>query len=132
MKITAFVLSLGIWLSFGNSSPAGAEDFTFTVPVRLQGIPANVPEGLAGCQALATDGTVIAGGSTIYSIPADGNFSQDVVVKINATSGRNPFDAKNWLCRLRLKIGGSFRDVTQSDTKPNTYRVLVLQGTLPQ
>ncbi len=132
MKITALVLSLGISLSFGYISPAAAEDFTFTVPVRLQGIPANVPEGLAGCLALATDGTVIAGGSTPYSIPADGNFSQDIVVKFNAASGRNPFDAKNWDCRLRLKIGGSFRDVTQSDTKPNTYRVLVLQGSLPQ
>ena len=98
--IAVFLLAL-------SSFPAGAEDFTFHVPINLQSLHPDVSRIQVSCYVFPTQGVDWSnklGQKIIYfDRPANGNFSQTVTVAFDADSGKNPGDAKHYLCKFNLE-----------------------------
>ena len=133
-----------IVLGLGAAGPAGAEDFNFTVPVKLLSlappdIGGNVlcqvgvgaPPSPTGWGGLAT---AVGGASTSFDADANGNFQSSVSVKFNAQQGKNPGSATHWACILYMRqANGSARAdvVAPTRAKQGAPLIWTVQGTLP-
>jgi len=109
--IVFFTLITTIGIACTNVSHA--EDFNFTVPVQVNNL---LPEVSAigvkcGARSEALSPNIIGGDigqSTLYSssttdtvpVPDSGNLSTTVNVKFNAKNGKDPNDAKKYVCYL--------------------------------
>ena len=100
-----FTLSLALTLV--GTGMARAEDFTLTVPVHLSNLVPAIASGRIEC--IVTSGTPISQdnkvgeGTTPFTIDSStGKFDQNVVVRFNATSGRNPAMATYYWCAFHL------------------------------
>lgn len=104
---TLFTLVAG--LSLAAIGAARAEDFTLTVPVRLNSLHPLITGAAINCGVgTASDHVNDVGlGSAQISIdPNSGNFSQNVVIRFNATTGRDPSTATAYRCVIFLSGSG--------------------------
>jgi len=87
-----------------------AEDFNFTVPVQMQNLLPEVYEIKVVCDARSEDQSLLAlsgdvgEGRRTVPVPDSGSVSTNVVVRFNARSTSDPFDASKYKCELWLMI----------------------------
>lgn len=138
MKRPLGLLLVSATLIFGSIGTARGADFTFTVPVRLLSIPAATATAWkVRCEAyrLGTGTTTIGfGESPHFPMSPDGNFSQNLVVTFNASTGQDPGAATRWACGLQLMIGGNWQFLRQNAqlAKSGTAFVSDRSGDLPE
>ena len=130
---TLFTLVAG--LSLAAIGAAQAEDFTLTVPVRLNSLlPSTIGVTINCGVGTASDPKNVGQSSTTISIdPNSGNVSQNVVFRFNASSDRDPSTATHYQCKfvnfLRVNGGGG---PYIGGTKAGTPFTPVVSGSLPQ
>ncbi len=110
---------------FASASVASAADFTFNVPVNLKSIlPADVPAYIS-CQVYSVvppaplgtipgGGTAIGMGSKPFTL-SKGGYAGTVAVTANADAGKDPANARGYICWLML---GGQRCVVTPDSEP--------------
>jgi hypothetical protein len=123
IKITAFAIFFVISAAtFGSVGTAQAEDFTFTVPVRLSNMLPEVREAKVICNvyAVTTRGDRDVGrGNQAFSIPDSGNFSENVVVRVSADEGHDPSTAVRYACELTVLLpDGSWSQISVDSREP--------------
>jgi len=109
------------------AAPAHADDFTFTVPVRIENMD-HATGGLVSCSAMNRTGVeprhLGPGGQTWFTI-TDGNFSGNVVVVVNLPSGYTRADATHWSCGMsyfwRMPDGTIFNRSLRVGERAATY-----------
>lgn len=80
------------------ASPAWAADFSVTVPVQAEGLPAGVNKLAVSCQILTDRNSVVVGAQVVYLPVKGGAFRGDVPVAINASGGVSPALATRYRC----------------------------------
>lgn len=134
-----------VMLGLGAASPADAEDFNFTIPVKVLslaspdigghvrcGVGIGPVPGVGGWGGLSS--AVGEGGTNFDVDSASGNYTSTVSVKFNASVGRNPATATHWACWLviRQPNGGVRADViAPSRAKSGAPFIGQVQGALP-
>ncbi len=121
--------------------PAWAEDFEFSIPVKLSSLMATVDDVLISCVVMDEDELVLGKGDA-HIQPEDGAYEGTVMVKFNADPGMNPQAASLYKCTLRLHhhtkrqyLTPNFRE-DESDwpvwavAKPDTNLVYEVEGTI--
>lgn len=98
---------------FGFASAASAADFTFNVPVSLKSIlPLDAPAYIS-CHVYSVEpppafGTIPVGstsmgiGSTPFTLTKGGYAGPPVVVAVNVETGKDPANARGYICTLAL------------------------------
>ena len=138
------VIAAAVMLGLGTAGTAAAEDFNFTIPVKILSLAPPDIGGNVGCQvgvgappspagwgALASG---VGGGGTAFDVDANGSFQGTVSVKFNAQQGKNPGTATHWACVLFLRQpNGSARAdvVAPSRGKQGAPLVWTVSGALP-
>ncbi len=90
------------------AAPALASDFTFTVPLALHNLPADISHANIECSVSASTtisgheaaGAMIGSGSTQVDI-SGGSYDGDVTVAFNANLYQDPHQAVFWGCQLQ-------------------------------
>lgn len=126
-------------LIFLLSPPVLAEDFEFSIPVKLSNLMPTVNDVLIQCQVMDED-EVIIGKGEMHISPVDGAYNENVMLKFNADPGMNPQAATNYKCTMRLHhqterkyLSPRFRE-DESDwpiwavAKPDTNLVYEIEG----
>jgi hypothetical protein len=123
----------------GFIGAAQAEDFTFTVPLRLNNLHSQVGSVRVFCQALNASGTLVGGWHTIVPVGPTGNVSQDVVVAFNALPNLVASDATQYKCWFGLQAKGdqlwhspNYGTVIVYKAKPGTALVPIVSGQIPK
>jgi hypothetical protein len=123
----------------GVVSVAQAEDFTFTVPLKLNNLHAKVGMVRVFCQALNPSGVLIGGGNTVVPVGPTGNVSQNVIVAFNAEPNRIAGDASQYRCWFDMKakedpiyMQPNSTNVPMYQAKPGTAFVPVVSGQIPR
>lgn len=86
---------------------AGAEDFIITVPVRMYNMVQGVGKVKVTCKVLDNQGQTIGAG---YKWSTHGvnhyvtGLEEDIVLKFNASSGKDPRDATDYKCDLKVQL----------------------------
>jgi hypothetical protein len=109
------------------ASPAHADDYTFTVPVRIENMrfveSANVNCGVYRDTPVAT--ALSVGGRTAVPL-VDHSFTGNVTVVVNLSSGYTRADATRWGCGLvynwRMPDGSVFNRSLSSGERPREYQ----------
>ena len=130
--ITVPIIAL---FTMGVIAAAQAEDFIFTVPLKLNSLHSEVGSVRVFCQARSASGTTIGGGNTIVPVGPAGHVSQDVVVSFNALPNRLASDATNYRCWFDLQSKGdslyyepNYGTMVFNKSKPGTPFVPVVTG----
>lgn len=129
--IVLFLFSLPVW----------AEDFEFSIPIKLSNLMETVDDVLINCMVMNEDEVTIGKGET-HIKPENGTYEGTVMVKFNADPGMNPQDATMYKCTMRLHhhtqreyLIPNFRE-DESDwpiwavAKPDTNLVYEVEGTI--
>lgn len=129
--IILFLFSLPVW----------AEDFEFSIPVKLSSLMDTVDDVMINCQVMSEDDVIIGKGD-VHIKPKDGSYDETVMIKFNADPGMNPQDATLYRCIMRLHhhterkyLTPNFRE-DESDwpiwavAKPDTNLVYEVEGTI--
>lgn len=92
----------------GGVAKADGEQFTFTVPVRLTRVDPSVNRGRVLCKVYSGPGRTAAdvvgrGWNPEFDIPANGEYSGEVVVRFNADQGKDPSSAREYVCSILLR-----------------------------
>jgi len=136
----AVVLIMAVFI-MGVIGSAQAEDFSFTVPLRLNNLHSQVDFVRVACQALHNSGAVVGGWSTSVPVGPTGNVSQDVVVAFNAVPNRVVSDATQYKCWFQLHGKGDHMSLWQDPNsgtvimykaKPGTAFVPMVSGPIPK
>ena len=144
--LTLFLLIIA--LTLGSIRTAQAEDFIFTVPVRLSNLMRDVSSGYVICmvyapapQAGAPDVRIGVGSQRFQIDQSSGNFSQNLVVKFDAGQGFDPSTATSYACQLELMAGaerqwvpsqGDSRTPPWARPKPGTPFANPIRGIVPR
>ena len=130
------------------AAPASAQDFTFTVPVRIENMR-HIESANVNCTVLAVVGVERRSLSVAppVAVPIrDGAFRGNITVPVNVSSGYTRSDATNWYCSLtynwRMPDGTLFNRSLSSGERPTNYTrytgqtvtstVESVQGTIPR
>jgi len=107
-------------LAFGLPASASAEDFTFTVPVELASLPAEINYGWAFCDLVIREpgrSALSAGNAGRGFTISGGAYRGEVTVAVNASPGIEPARVTHYKCYLSLagtlrgeRVTYSFRD----------------------
>jgi hypothetical protein len=123
----------------GVISAAQAEDFTITVPLRLNNLHAQVESVRVFCQALNASGALVGGWNTVVPVGPTGSVSQNVVVAFNAEPNQVASNATQYRCWFDLKAKGDqmFFKPNEGNTimykaKPGTALVPLVSGAIPK
>jgi len=123
---------------------ASAEDFNFTVPIRLISFPRDVTQGEVWCWVGLADmpllhiggfgpdrsGKVLGRGRSVFPIDGDsGGFSGNIAVRFSVDPGKNPADAAKYWCVLRLGDSGNTFAMIGERVQPNPGAQLVTSAT---
>ncbi len=118
---------------------AQAEDFSFTVPLKLSNLHSKVDTVRVFCQALNPSGVLIGGGNTIVPVGPTGNVSQNVIVAFNAEPNRIAGDATQYRCWFDMKAKEdpfytqpNSVNVPMYQAKPGTAFVPLVSGPIPR
>ncbi|HNQ01001.1 MAG TPA: hypothetical protein PKN59_01795 [Syntrophales bacterium] len=118
---------------------AQAEDFIFTVPLKLNNLHSKVGMVRVFCQALNPSGVLIGGGHTIVPVGPTGNLSQNVIVAFNAEPNRIAGDASQYRCWFDMKAKEDSvytqpksATVPMYQAKPGTPFVPAVSGPIPR
>jgi hypothetical protein len=89
------------------AAPAAAEDFTITVPVRLYNMVQGVGKAKVSCEVVDSQGQRIGVASTwsthhVNQYPT--GLEEDIVLKFNASPGKDPRNATDYKCDLKLLL----------------------------
>ena len=123
------------------STPVLAEDFEFSIPIKLSNLMPMVNDVLIQCQVMDED-EVILGRGEQHIKPVDGSFNETILMKFDADPGMNPQAASLYKCSMRLHhqterkyLSPRFRE-DESDwpiwavAKPDTNLVYEIEGTI--
>lgn len=110
------------------AAPASAEDYTFTVPLRIENMD-HATGGLVSCGITNRSGEIPRslgpGGQTWFTL-TDGNYTGDVTVVVNLGSGYTRADATHWRCHVayfwRMPDGSTFNRSVPSGTRATEYQ----------
>jgi len=123
----------------GLVGDAQADDFTFTVPLRLSNLHSKVETIRVFCQALNPSGGLIGGGHTIVPVGPTGSISQNVIVAFNAEPNRLAGDATQYRCWFDMKVKEDPMYVQPNSVnlpvyqaKPGTAFVPLVSGQIPR
>lgn len=123
----------------GIIGDAQAEDFTFTVPLKLTNLHSKVEMVRVLCQALNPSGAAIGGGSTVVLVGPTGSVSQNVIVAFNAAPDRIASDATQYRCWFDMKakedpnyMEPNSVNVPMYKSKPGTAFVPLVSGPIPK
>lgn len=118
---------------------AQAEDFTFTVPLKLNSLHAKVDMVRVFCQALNPSGVLIGGGHTVVPVGPTRSVTQNVVVAFNAEPNRVAGDATQYRCWFDMKakedpiyMQPNSVNMPMYKAKPGTAFVPVVSGQIPK
>ncbi len=118
-----------------------AEDFTFTVPLRLNNLHSQVDSVRVYCQALSPSGTMVGGWNTLVPVGPTGSVFQDVQVSFNALPNQVASDASQYKCSFLLHAKGDPISILYAPnegssmfnkSKPGTVLVPVVSGPIPK
>ena len=102
-----FMSGLLFLIACGTAVSAGAEDFVITVPVRMYNMVQGVGKVKVTCSVLDNQGQRI-GAAYKWSTHGVNQYStgleEDVVLKFNAASGKDPRDATDYKCDLKVQL----------------------------
>jgi len=136
----AVVLIMAVFI-MGIIGTAQAEDFSFTVPLRLNNLHSQVDFVRVACQALNNSGAVVGGWSQFVPVGPTGNVSQDVVTAFNAQPQYVVSDATQYKCWFLLHGKGdpmslwtdpNSGTVIMYKAKPGTAFVPMVSGPIPK
>ena len=136
----AVVLIMAVFI-MGVIGSAQAEDFSFTVPLRLNNLHSQVDFVHVRCQALNNSGAVVGGWIGSVPVGPTGNVSQDVVGAFNALPNRVVSDATQYKCWFLLHGKGDHMSLWQDPNsgtvimykaKPGTAFVPMVSGPIPK
>jgi hypothetical protein len=124
-SILAAAISL---IALASAAPAFADDYTFTVPLRIENMD-HATGGLVACGIYNRSGPIPRalgpGGQTWFTI-TDGNYSGNVVVPVNLGSGYTRADATHWQCHVayfwRMPDGSIFNRSLTAGTRASEYQ----------
>jgi hypothetical protein len=89
------------------AASAAAEDFTITAPVRLYNMVQGVGKAKVTCEVVDSQGQRI-GSSYKWSTNGVNQYptglEEDIVLKFNANPGKDPRDATDYKCDLKLQL----------------------------
>ena len=87
-----------------SSKFTNAEDFNFTVPVQVNNLLPEVSVIEVKCRVFSEGWNLSIGDdySSRVPVPDSGNLSTSVNVKFNARPDRDPNDAKEYVCNLKV------------------------------
>lgn len=118
---------------------AQAEDFIFTVPLKLSNMHSKVEMVRVFCQALNPSGATIGGGNTVVPVGPTGSVSQNVIVAFNAAPDRIAGDATQYRCWFDMKahedpnyMQPNSVNVPMYKSKPGTAFVPLVSGPIPK
>ena len=138
MKTSTWVVPILVVFIMGFTGAAQAEDFSFTVPLRLNNLHAQVESARVFCQALNASGALVGGGNTVVPIGSTGSVSSDVVVAFNAQPNQVASNATQFRCWFQLQAKGDIWSDPNTGTtmmykaKPGTVFVPMVSGTIPK
>ena len=116
---------------------ARAEDFVINVPVELEAMEPDVHSVDVSCYVHgASEGVRIGRGDASVPMPESGDFSGVVRVPIALLPGKDPRDARGYVCRLMFPGGSTMeaerdRGTPAAQPSPGTTPVLQIRGQLP-
>jgi hypothetical protein len=131
-------------LTLGVFDIARAEDFTFTIPIRITNLSAEVGQISMTCQVFngasssLNTSNMWGGGATYQAVDASGGYTGNIIVKFNAS--KSPASsATHYLCRLGVHQGTNMDPTAPSSgasqqwaqPKPGTTFTDSVAGTLP-
>ena len=138
IALAAVLILVGVVNVHAQNSPPTSPDFIFRVPISLYNIPSEIQRGVVRCAVHDQSGGVIDLTLKDFTIPANGNFSETVVVEVKVRAGRNPRDGKTYMCSFGFrKPDGSIEiKLTQNPSgiyqiAPNTEFRREVRGTIP-
>lgn len=86
--------------ALGLSTAATAQDFTFTVPVRIERMQ-NIERAWVNCSVVVTTPTMTSMSAPPVYVPLrDGSYTGTITVNLDMASGYVPSDASRWGCSL--------------------------------
>lgn len=122
------------------------EHFTFVVPVELHLIPeelsvfvvsAHVKDQMATPEGYER-GSLIGDGYTTVVMPANGEYSGNVIVKFNAREGKDPAAAVYWKVSMRFFYSGPvskftlMEETSEYPHDPSKPYILQFSGAIPR
>ena len=140
-KLWVPLLTLAALASPVATGAARAEDFNFTVTVRLRALLPEVFNLKVQCcvydgllSGNSVTGAVVGAKSVSLNEPdANGNLTQSVTLSFNAMAGRNPATGRAWQCKLFFREetpGSSEARYPHLRPKPGTEVRTVASGSL--
>ena len=120
MKLKKMLAGQLLVLALAFPHMVWAEDFTISVPVKFSNIHEDVDKIKVLCVAksILENGfpTILGNGSVEEDVPENGNLKQTITVKFNASTGKNPADAKSYECSLFV-----VKATSESNFRPSNY-----------
>ena len=114
MKHLISVHLVVLW-GLATAGVAAAADFTFTVPVDVQNMAAEINEGRVTCQIFAKESPA-GEGQQFFSLDSVGSFQDTVTVVVNVDAPADPREVHSYTCVLSLRLSqGHFEDVGTGD-----------------
>ena len=108
MKTKNIIVGIFIFaMAMTCTMPAGAEDFTITVPVRLYNMVQGVGKAKVTCEVVDSQGQRIGSAykwSTHGVNQYPNGLEEDIVLKFNANPGKDPRDATDYRCDLKVQL----------------------------
>jgi hypothetical protein len=138
-KLVFLVVLIGIFLYLTIN--ALSADFTFYINVKLAALPQSTWPKVV-CDVIDKNSMVIGSGTTAFDLNNYGYWGW-TNVEVNAIPGKNPADAKKWVCSLQRRA--TYGDMYSTglplscaggsgtyDKAPNTTCKLAVGGDIPQ
>jgi hypothetical protein len=117
MKLKKIIAGFLLVLALTFPHAISAADFNLNMKTVLTNLHSDVKAVKIDCAATKREGGLIGKGSTTENVSANGEINKAIPVKFNASSDRNPADAKIFSCSLSLiKKNGS----TSTPLSPNS------------
>lgn len=105
MDIKKILMAHLLVLALVFPQAVSAADFNLKLTTALSNLHPDVTAIKIGCKTSEAGGhgeKIIGVGSTTEKVPANGEVNKTISVSFNANSGKNPSDAKQYLCTLSL------------------------------
>lgn len=135
MGVRKLAVGLGLWLALAGA--AQAEDFTFTVPVRIANVPPAIVLVAVSCYVANRNPTPgraplgIFGNGHAFVPMSGGAYSGDVTVAVNANPRENAGFADHYGCYI-MHLGEALRaDGTGDVHNPNIPPFIPLDPAAP-
>lgn len=89
------------------SLPVLAEHFTFRVPVKLENLHTDVTNYKVTCKVMNASNALIGSGNSSHRL-TQGNATNTVLIKFNASTGKDPAEGTKYKCYVDLVARGNY------------------------